>query len=142
MNMFNYCWPLLLVVFCNTVYHFISKNTPPGVNPFAVLTVIYGAALAGSFILWLLSGQAALWQDFSQIRPASILMGLAIIGVEGGYLLMYQKGWQISKAGIIANIGVALMLFVIGWAFFNEAVTLPKLSGIILCLLGIYLMSL
>ena len=37
--MWNYIWPVLLVVGANTFYHICSKSTPDNVQPFATLVV-------------------------------------------------------------------------------------------------------
>lgn len=39
--MFNYVWPILLVVLSNVVYRICAKAVPDGVDPFASLTVTY-----------------------------------------------------------------------------------------------------
>ena len=39
--MWNYIWPLLLVVGANTFYNICAKGTPDKVQPFAALTVTY-----------------------------------------------------------------------------------------------------
>ncbi|MDE6662882.1 MAG: EamA family transporter, partial [Lachnospiraceae bacterium] len=69
------------------------------------------------------------------------LMGLVIIGVEGGYMLMYKKGWEVSKGSLIANICVAVTLLFIGIALFHEKMNLKKIIGLIVCIIGIVLIS-
>ena len=38
--MWNYIWPVLLVVGANTFYHICSKSTPDNVQPFATLVAL------------------------------------------------------------------------------------------------------
>lgn len=68
-------------------------------------------------------------------------MGLVIIGVEGGYMLMYKKGWEVSKGSLIANICVAVILLLIGIAFFHEKMNFKKIIGLIVCIIGIVLIN-
>ena len=39
--MFNYVWPIALVVFSNVVYQICAKSVTDGMNPFDSLTVTY-----------------------------------------------------------------------------------------------------
>ena len=75
----------------NTLYHTISKSTSSSVNPFAALIVTYGMAFLGSTVLFLLTKKTTVWEELSNLKTANYIMGLVIIGLEGGYMLMYQK---------------------------------------------------
>lgn len=68
-------------------------------------------------------------------------MGLIIIGVEGGYMLMYKKGWEVSKGSLIANICIAVILVFMGAAFFYEKLNITKMIGMIICIIGIILVN-
>jgi len=68
-------------------------------------------------------------------------MGLIIIGVEGGYMLMYKKGWEVSKGSLIANICIAVILVFMGVAFFHEKLNITKMIGMIICIIGIILVN-
>ncbi len=39
--MFNYVWPIALVIISNVVYQICAKSVPKEMNPFASLTVTY-----------------------------------------------------------------------------------------------------
>lgn len=140
MNILSYIAPLILVIISNTLYHLISKNTPASVNPFAGLTVTYGTALLGSIILMLITKKTTVYEEIRQLNITNLLMGIVIIGVEGGYMLMYQKGWEVSKGALIANISIAVILFFLGKMLFNENVSIQKIMGIAFCIIGIFLL--
>ena len=55
--MWNYIWPLLLVVGANTCYHICSKSTPDNVQPFAALTVTYLTATVLCLILFFVTSE-------------------------------------------------------------------------------------
>lgn len=138
MSTLVYLGPLFLVILCNILYHLISKTTSAALNPFAALTATYGMAFLGSIALLFLTKRAAtLSTAFAGVSLRNFLLGFVIIGIEGGYLILYQKGWEVSRASVIANICVAILLFVIGIAVFHENLTSKKLLGFALCLLGI-----
>lgn len=141
MNILYYIAPLILVVFSNTMYHLISKNTPATVNPFAALVATYGSALVGSIILLLITKKTSIYEEMSNLKIANYIMGLIIIGVEGGYMLMYKNGWEISKGSLIANIFIAIILIFMGAVFFQEELHFTKMIGIAVCLIGIALVN-
>lgn len=143
MNYLNitYLAPLLLVIAANSFYHFISKNTSASLNPFLGLTATYGIALIFSLILFWLTKNASLSVEISKIKAANFLMGLAVLGVESGWLLMYRSGWEISKASVIANICVAVILFIVGFIIFREELSIMKLVGLLVCIIGVSLLN-
>lgn len=67
------------------------------------------------------------------INMYNLLLGIVIIGVEGGYMLMYRAGWEVSKASVVANIVLAILLLFIGTIVFHESEDVKKITGIILC---------
>lgn len=54
---------------------------------------------------------------------------------------MYRAGWEVSKASVVANIVLAILLLFIGAIVFHESVAVKKIAGIILCVLGIALIK-
>lgn len=141
MNTLFYFAPLMLVVLSNTIYHLISKTTSTAVNPFAALVATYGIAFLGSMILFLITKKATIVEEISNLKISNYIMGLVIIGLEGGYLLMYQKGWEVSKGSVIANICVAIILLLIGAISFQEKMDLTKVIGIVVCFVGVFLIN-
>ncbi|MDX8417601.1 MAG: EamA family transporter [Absicoccus sp.] len=132
-----YFLPLVIVIFCNIGYHTFSKSLPSNINPFIGLAATYGVAFVGSLFLFLLTKDTLYFNQKVNINKYNLLLGIVIIGVEGGYMLMYRAGWEISKASVIANIVVAILLLVMGAIVFHESVDLKKVVGILFCLLGI-----
>lgn len=143
MNYLNitYLAPLLLVIGANSFYHFISKNTSASLNPFLGLTATYSIALIISIILFLLTKNACLSVEISKIKATNFLMGIAVLGVESGWILMYRNGWEISKASIIANICAAIILFIVGFIIFKEEITVKKIAGLLVCIIGVFLLN-
>lgn len=139
---FLYISPLFLVIFSNIFYHLTSKACPKELNPFISLSVTYLTSLIISLILAFLTVTKPVSYEISKINFTSILLGLAIIGVEGGYLFLYRNGWDISKGSLIANVCTAVILLLIGIFLFKEHISLPIISGIVLCITGIFLITL
>lgn len=137
-------WPLLLIIGSNLVYQSTSKSSSKDANAFAILTLVYVVAAAASFALFLLLGRhsGSLIENVKAMNWANYLMGIAIIGLEGGFICLYRCGWDVSIGPICSYTGVAIGLMVIGALFYHEQITLRQLLGVALCLGGITLVSL
>lgn len=64
-----------------------------------------------------------------------------IILLEGGWILVYRNGFQISNTSLMANIILAIILFLIGIIFLHEPITARKVIGIVVCIAGVYLIK-
>lgn len=137
----QYFLPLVMVICCNLGYHLLSKSLPSNINPFIGLSATYGVAFLGSLLLFAITKVTIYSNQKVNINMYNLLLGIVIIGVEGGYMLMYRAGWEVSKASIVANIVLAILLLFIGAIVFHESVAVKKIAGIILCVLGIALIK-
>lgn len=137
-----YYFSVLLVVISNVIYHLCQKSTPGTINPMVALTVTYGAALICSIIgLFVYPSEIGIIDSFRKLNWASITLGIAIVGLEMGFLLAYRAGWDISLAGLYANVFVSLILIPIGILFFKDHISATKAVGIVLSIAGIIFIS-
>lgn len=141
MNEIKLIFPLILVVACNAAYQLLCKNTPPQLNPFTGLFASYGVSCLICAVLMLLTKEGTLGEELRQIRPLNLVLGMVIIGAEGGYLLMYRSGWQVSRGPLAAYMCTAVVLLIVGVLFYREGVSLQKLLGAAVCVGGILLMN-
>jgi uncharacterized membrane protein len=138
-----YYLSILLVIISNTFYHLAQKGTPGSINPMVALTVTYGTALVISIIgLFIYPSEVGILESFKKLNWASFVLGISIIGLELGFLLAYRSGWNISLAGLYANVIVALVLIPIGIVFFKDQISVTKAVGIVLSIAGIIFISL
>jgi drug/metabolite transporter (DMT)-like permease len=111
-------------------------------NPFASLTFTYVIGAVASFILYYaLNEEANLIHEYSKVNWAPFVLGLAIVGLEVGYIYAYKAGWPISTAQIVQAVVVAVLLIFVGYLLYHEAVTWNKVVGIIVCLTGLALIN-
>ncbi len=140
--MWNVLWPVLLVVGANTLYNVCAKSTPAGANAFASLSVTYFLASVLSVVLYYLTGnQKNLLAEFSKVNWTSAALALAIIGLEFGYINLYRVGWKVSVGSLVANISLACVLLVVGLLFYKEAVSLRQMVGMLVCAVGLFLIT-
>ncbi len=131
-----------LTIISNVLYHIFQKAIPSAVNPVAALLVTYLTASAACLIaLPFYHGETGILESFRQINWASIALGIAIIGLEAGFLLAYRSGWDISLAAGLSNVAVAVLLLPIGLLFYREQLSMSNITGIILCLGGLFLIQ-
>jgi len=141
--------PILVIVFSNTFYNVCAKSTPANLNTFASLTVTYGIAMLFSLVLFLVTGPSGvagggrnLLTELSKTNWTTWVLGLAVVGLEGGFLFAYRAGWKISSAQIVASISLTCVLLVVGFLFYHESITARQLIGTVVCFAGLLLITL
>jgi len=140
--MWNYIWPILMVVAANTFYNICAKSTPGAVEPFASLTVTYLVAAALSVTLFFATAeQKNLFAAIAKTNWTSLAFGVAIIGLEFGYLNVYRAGWKVSVGPLVANVSLACVLVAVGALLYRETVSFRQVVGMALCVGGIFLIS-
>jgi drug/metabolite transporter (DMT)-like permease len=132
--------PMFIIILANVLYHNLVKITPANANAYLSMGVAYGIAMLTTFTLYFFNGPK-FSEDFSNLNPVSYLLGLAIVGIELGYLFLYRSGFKISSSSLIANITVAILLIIIGVFLYHEQISIKQLFGISLCLGGLLLVK-
>lgn len=139
----NLIWPILIVILSNTFYNICMKSMPGDVNPFGALMVTYlVAAIISAIIFVYMVGPSNVGLGISKLNWTSIILALAIVGLEVGYVFVYRAGWQVSNASVVANIGLACVLILVGYFLYRENVSIRQILGIIVCMVGLILINL
>ena len=141
--MWEMIWPLLLVVLSNTFYNICTKSTPSNVNAFGTLMITYitAAILTGIIFIFLVKPENAI-MELSKVNWTSIVLGIAIVGLELGYIFMYRVGWKVSSGALVANICLAIALIFVGAILYGENITSKQLiNGILICCVGLFLVN-
>ena len=138
--MWNMLWPVLVVVGANTIYNISTKSTPANVNAFASLAMTYVMAALSSVVLFFLTSDSKnLLAELAKTNWTAYALGIAIIGLEFGYICIYRAGWKIGVASLVANISLACVLLIVGYFFYKEVITLKQLLGMGVCAFGLML---
>lgn len=136
--MFEFIWPLALVVLSNVFYQVCTKSVPKGMNPLASLTITYSVGAVASLLLFFaLNKKANLVEEYRQVNFAPFLLGIVIVGLEVGYIYAYKAGWPVSTAQIVQAAVLAVILIFVGGVFYKESITWNKIVGIAICLVGL-----
>lgn len=110
---------------------------PSDVNPFGALMVTYFvAAIISAIVFMYMVGPSNVLFEISKINWTSIILAIAVVGLEIGYVFVYRAGWSVSTASVVANIGLACVLIGVGYLLYKENVSLNQIVGIIVCMVG------
>lgn len=138
----KYFLPILVIVLSNTFYNIIAKATPTAANPLLSLFFTYITAAGITVIALLFTGLSKpLFASIADLNWTSFALAFAIIGLELGYILAYRFGMPISIGSLIANIGLAIVLIILGILFYKEHFTINQAIGIFLCLAGLFFIN-
>lgn len=126
----------------NLLYHVSQKSIPSSAPPLLSLLVTYGVALlVTGFLVPFFPAQPPFREGLRRLNWASAAVGLAIVGVELGFLLAYRAGWRMSVGSVAVNVVVALLLIPAGVVLFRERLTASNVAGLLLCLAGLLLIA-
>lgn len=137
-EMFEYVWPIVLVVVSNVVYQLCTKSVPSNVDPFASLTVTYvvGAVLS-AVMYYVLGNNTGIIGEVSKMNWSSYALGISVVGLEVGFIYAYKAGWQISTTSIVQSAVLTVILIFIGVLFYKESLSWNKIVGIVICIIGL-----
>lgn len=138
----SYIWPIALVVASNTLYQICAKSVPREMDALASLTVTYLVGAACSAVMFFaLNRDANLFQEYGKLNAAPVLLGVAVVGLEVGFIYAYKAGWPVSTASIVQSAFLSLALIFVGALLYREAITPSKLVGVVICLIGLYFIN-
>lgn len=133
---------IALVLLSNVVYHLALRAVPREANPaVATLAAYLVATLATAATLPVLAKDVQILPAFRTLNWSTVLVGVAIVGIEIGYLLAYRAGWTLSTASVTANVSLAVVLLGIGILAFKEPLTVQRATGVGFCVLGLWLVN-
>lgn len=140
-GLFDMAWPMAMIVTSFLIYHAAMKAIRPDLHPLAFLAGVYVVSLLITLGLWMaLPGLGP-----TGIRSGDIiwvvLLGIALIGIEFGFLMAYRNGWSVSVAPTFSNVTLALILAPVGLIFLQERLSWQNFLGLGLCVVGLVLMT-
>lgn len=141
--MLDYIWPVALVVLSNTVYQICAKSVPSSLNPFASLVVTYMVGAALALVLSLVTNRDGSFAgELRKLNWAPFVLGLVIVGLEVGFIFAYRAGWQVSMAQTVSSSALAVILIMVGHFAYGEPVSVLKVAGLAVCLVGLAMLNL
>lgn len=140
--MFNYLWPLAMIVASNTFYQICAKACPESMNPFASLTVTYLIAFVWAlFLYFVLSKNANLLAELRKVNWAPFGLGFVIVGLEVGFIYAFKNGWSISAISVVSGSLLAIVVIFLGAFVYRENITWNKILGAAFYMTGIFFIN-
>jgi multidrug transporter EmrE-like cation transporter len=123
-------------------YHVVLKLTPAGANPYlslavtyAVTTVVFAVAYAA------MPGPAGFRAAIGELNWTALALGAVVVFLDFGFFMLYRGGFDVSLGQLITQSAGALLLLLVGVAFFAEKLSLTNIGGILLCIAGLWLIN-
>ncbi len=136
-----YVLSILTAIFANVFYHLCLKFTSPMAHPLAALSVSYATACILCLTTLFLVAPGPFLQQYHHLNWASFALGISICGLELGFLFAYRAGWNLSVAALFCNVAVGIILLPIGLLFFRERLSPHNMIGIVLAMVGLFLIG-
>jgi drug/metabolite transporter (DMT)-like permease len=133
---------MIIAIISVVFYQVLQKNISAAINPAVTLIITYAVAIVFSVVLYFIfPGKETFFESVRQANYASYALGIAVIGIEIGFLLIYRSGWKIGLAAPFSSSITNILLITIGLTIFREHITGVKLLGVAFCIVGIILIS-
>lgn len=132
---------ILLAIASSALYHFSARSTPAQVNFPVSLGFTYLVALVITLGIALLfpSPNGVLF-ELRRLNWASLLLGIAIVGIEFGFLLVYRSGWNLGLAAVFVNVAASLILVPVAILLFKDRFNWVNVLGVLVCLAGLLML--
>jgi len=123
-------------------YHLVLKLTPTGVNPYLSLAVTYAVVTVSFAAVYSVApGPAPLRAALGELNWTAPVLGLVVVFLDLGFFMLYRGGFEVSLGQLITQSAGALLLLLLGVAFFAEKLSLVNVAGILLCVAGLWLIN-
>lgn len=133
--------PVLSYLIASVAYQLVAKTVPSSTNPFAMLSIVYAiATLLCVSLLIVTKKQETFLEAYRPITWTVILLGIAVVALEGSMIYAYRLGWQISVYPTVVYILAIIVLLFLGFFLFGEKLTIKKCIGVAMCVAGLLFM--
>ena len=140
--MFLFYFSITLAIVSSALYHFAAKSTPSNVNFTVSLLVTYAVALVVvlfTFVFFPIRNGLSF--ELKQLNWASIVLAIAVVGIEFGFLLTYRAGWHLGIAAVLVNVIGSLIMIPVAIFVFKDKISLINIMGILVCLVGLVMLN-
>ena len=123
-------------------YHLVLKLTPAGANPFLSLAITFAVgstAYAGLYMAT--SGSTPLRESLGQLNWTTLVLAFVVVFLDLSFMMLYRSGFEVSLGQLITQSAAALLLLLLGVAFFADKLSLANIGGILLCVAGLWLIN-
>jgi hypothetical protein len=137
----GYAGSITLVIVSLVTYQLAQRAVSARGNAWAPLLAAYvvGSLVCG--VALVVSSRSSVVSELRTLSIGSLALGLAVVGIEFGYLQAHRAGWNLATVGLVGSAAGSLVLAVIAAVVFQELLTARQAVGIGLCLAGLALLT-
>jgi multidrug transporter EmrE-like cation transporter len=140
--MFLFYFSITLAIASSALYHFVAKSTPSNVNFTVSLLVTYAVAFVVTMLgFFFFPATNGVLNEIKQLNWASIVLAIAVVGIEFGFLLTYRSGWNLGIAAVLVNVVASLILVPVAIFIFKDTISWINILGILVCLAGLVMLN-
>jgi predicted permease len=140
--MFAFYFSIILVICSVTLYQITAKSTPTNVNFAVSLLITYAIAFTATlFTFYFFPIQDSFTAELKKLNWASIMLGIAALGIELGFLLTYRAGWNLAIAGVLVSVVASLVLIPVAIFVFRDKISSVNVLGIFVCFTGLVMLN-
>ena len=92
-------------------------------------------------MFFIMNRNGNLIHEYSKLNTAPVLLGISVVGLEVGFIYAYKTGWPVSTLSTVQSAFLALALIIVGALLYKEEISLNKVIGIVICLIGLYFIN-
>lgn len=133
---------LVVAIVATVAYHLVLKSTPAAANPFLSLAFTYAVVAVAFFgLFFAMSGGVSVGTSLRALNWTALALALVVVCLDLGFLMLYRSGFDVSLGQLITQSVATLALLLIGVAWYQEKLTTGNIAGILLCVVGLWLIS-
>lgn len=135
-----YYFSISLVIISNIFYSFFESIVPGEVNPAIALCSMYigGILIALPFYI---KNRDKFRNRKKHFKYRVIFFGIANMLTDLGFLLAFRSGWELGTFNVVVNISTLIILTLVGVLLYKEKLSIMNMYGIILGIIGLYLLN-
>lgn len=122
-------------------YQLSIKSVPHDLHPIGALATFYLTALICTLVAAKFVPISSPDLSINYFSWAAVMVGVAIVGIELGFLLMYRSGWNLAIAPLMTMGAATVLLAPIAIFAFRQPFSLRYFFGLTLCCYGLYLLA-
>jgi multidrug transporter EmrE-like cation transporter len=132
----SFVGPIALVAISLVAYQLAQHTISGASNPWSPLFIAYvvGAAVTGVATLL---ARPPIFVDGVRLWVGCLVLGIAVVGIEFGYLQAHRAGWNLAIVGLVGSTAGTVALAIISAILFNEPLSPRQGIGIVLALVGL-----
>lgn len=129
---------LMIILIAAVVYQICAKGINENMNPFAALLPAYAMAFIMAMVLFFVTSHGEnLSTEIKKVNTYSYVLGVSLCLYEFGYVVAYRSGFMASQLLPIVNVGIMVLMVVVGILLYKEIVSLLQFFGLFISCIGI-----